>query len=68
MLLAETCSDPVDFDTVIWVRQAKPGEGGWNNLKPFGRTQRVVIPARTRLAGHPEASLAWRWSNPSREA
>ena len=31
---------------VIWVRQAKPGKGGWINLKSFVRTQRVVSPAR----------------------
>ena len=32
------------FDIRIWVRQAKPGKGGWNNLKLFSRTQRGVHP------------------------
>jgi hypothetical protein len=48
-----------------------PGEA-WerrmDNLKPFVRTQRVISPARTRLASQPEASLAWRWGNPPCEA
>ena len=28
------------------VRQAKPGRGGWDDLKPFVGTQRVTNPAR----------------------
>jgi len=31
---------------IIWVRQAKPGEGGWDDLKPFVGTRRVTSPAR----------------------
>jgi len=50
------------------VRQAKPGKGGRDDLKPFVGTQRVANPARKRLASHPEASLAWRWGNPPCEA
>ena len=53
---------------IKWVRQAKPGRGGWNKPETFRRTLRVTIPARTRLASHPEASLAWWWGNPPCEA
>jgi len=64
-----TCRpDLAHFDNLNWVRQAKPGKGEWRNLKPFGTTQRVITPARTRLASHPEASLAWRRGNPPYEA
>src|SRR5262249_34556650 len=37
-------------------------------LKPFVGTQRVAKSRPERLAGHPEASLGWRWSNPPCEA
>jgi hypothetical protein len=50
------------------VRQAKPGKGEWNNLKPFVGTQRVTNSRPERLASHPEASLAWRWGDPPCEA
>jgi hypothetical protein len=50
------------------VRQAKPGKGGGDDLKPFVGTQRVTNTRPERLASHPEASLAWRWGNPSCEA
>jgi hypothetical protein len=51
------------FDVQTWVRQEKLGKGGWNDLKPFDGTQRVIKPHPERQASHPEASLAWRWSD-----
>src|SRR5262245_48459944 len=42
------------------MRQAKPGKGGGDDLKPFVGTQRVTNNIPERLASHPEASLALR--------
>ncbi len=40
-----------DFDTLKWVRQAKLGKGGRDDLKPFAGTQRVTSPARKGWPG-----------------
>jgi hypothetical protein len=39
-------TDREKMDADNWVRQAKPGKGGWDDLKPFVWTRRVTSPAR----------------------
>jgi transposase len=45
-LAARFRGSPAVTFQIMWVRQAKPGEGGGDDLKPFVGTRWVTSPAR----------------------